>query len=202
MDGKYDPGTSIGDHQIFIEGDDIPEFLGSNVSEMEIINAADEVLDFIRYVSNLSNCVPDILYFTINERYVPVPTAVATKFYEFCKKSSDPNRGMQVILKALYAGISPEKVLQVFEAEEQKNPPSISVDDLFVALSFAATLNRAAESLKRATTAVGELSDAMQSMAYAAKDTPMLVPWRAAEEKYKMIEKVRRHRARKGRKRR
>ena len=202
MDDKYNPGVTIGDHHIFIEEDDIPELLGSKVSATKFINAADAVLDFIKHVSGLNNCVPDILYFTDNERYVPVPTAVATKLYEFCKKSSDPNRGMQVILKALYAGISPEKVLQCFEADEQKNPPSESVDDLFVALSFAATLNRAAEALQRATTAAGELSESMQSLADTAKDTPMGAPWKASEEKHKMIEKVRRHRARKGRKRR
>lgn len=201
MIGKYDPGASIiGSHQIFIEGDDIPEFLESKVSATKIINAADAVLDFIKYVSGLNYRVPDILFFTDNDRYISVPTAVATKFYEFCKKSSDPNRGMQVILKALYAGISPEKVLQVFEAEKQKNPPSESVDDLFVALSFAATLSRVAESLEQVTTTTEELSKNMQKLADAAKDTPMWAPWKAAEELPKKIEKVRRHRARKGRK--
>ena len=129
MDYKYDPGASIGGHQIFIEGDDIPEFLNSDATATTFIATADAVLEFIKLVSGLNNCVPDILCFTDNARYVPIPTAVATKFYEFCKKSSDPNRGMQVILKALCAGISPEKVLQFFETEEQKNPPSESVDD-------------------------------------------------------------------------
>ena len=90
--------------------------------------------------------------------------------------------------------------MQVFEAEKQKNPPSESVDDLFVALSFAATLIRVAESLEQVTTTTEELSKNMQLMADAAKDTPMWAPWKAAEEIPKKIEKVRRHRARKGRK--